>query len=82
MCQAPQGDQPDAAHSRRSLLHGAGAAALLAVLTPPVQRAQALPASKGKAPDVGSYLPSAGDGFVRFVPDEKKTPVLGPPHSE
>ena len=45
-------------------------------LSAAAEPARALPASKGAAPDVGSYLPSAGvEDFVEFIPPKGKTPV-------
>ena len=53
-------------------------AALLGITAAPLlpQEASALPASKGQAADVGSYLPKAGvDDFVEFTATKDMTPV-------
>ncbi|CAL5226936.1 g9817 [Coccomyxa viridis] len=55
------------------------AAALLGVAAAPLlpEQASALPASKGQAADVGSYLPKAGvDDFVTFTATKDMTPAI------
>ena len=55
------------------------AAALLGLAAAPVlpEQASALPASKGQAADVGSYLPKAGvEDFVVFTATKDMTPVF------
>ncbi len=52
--------------------------AVLGVTAAPLlpEQAFALPASKGQAADVGSYLPKAGiDDFVEFTATKDMTPV-------
>lgn len=56
--------------SRRATLQTLGAT--LALLSYPKQ---ALSAGKASNANVGSYLPKAGEGFVRFKPSETQTPV-------
>jgi hypothetical protein len=54
--------------------------AVLGVTIAPLlpEEALALPASKGQAADVGSYLPKAGiDDFVEFTATKDMTPVSG-----
>jgi hypothetical protein len=63
--------------NRRGILQGSAAFVLGSMLQlAPERSAQALPASKGQTPSVGTYLPPAGvEDFVEFVPGPKKTPV-------
>jgi hypothetical protein len=51
--------------------------AALGLTLAPLLPASALPASKGQAPDVGTYLPPAGvDDFVEFTVTANKTPAI------